>query len=474
MYQITIILILTLLPLITLAEKISATQLHNELNSPIQFDLVKPFPLHPPAKHQLDNIYKFNIQPNQTTLVQHINQAIMQKQWDVLIELLLQYQKTKNYDHGLLHYALATFYYHHQQYNQAIEHYQKLLSLHPDAIYPRFDFAIALFNDYQYKQAEQQLQYLHPLLSGNIRNIAAQYLTEIKQQQRWQSYLNFQYVQTDNVNQASSVETINLYGKQFSKTADSLPQKAQGIRYEVGITKLLNLTGHHFIQPELNYNGVYYWNNQEYNEQSLYFGLSYLYQQAFSTWQITPFIQQNWFSNTHYNHFVGNLLSYAVTLNSKYRWHNQLKYTRKFYTDPLLASRYNGSQYDISTLLSYPISSRWLLFAGITFDYDLLKEKSSSSKKWQPIVGMKYENKNWGNSLSIRYTQRTFNAPHYLFQYVRKDQEYQVDYAIWHHKLSWQGFLPKLHFRYQNIDSNIPAFYSRKNQEWFITLNRTF
>lgn len=56
----------------------------------------------------------------------------------------------------------------------------------------------------------------------------------------------------------------------------------------------------------------------------------------------------------------------------------------------------------------------------------------------------------------------------------RHDREYQLNGAIWYQKLSWRGFLPKLHIRYQQINSNIPALYSRKNQELFFTIEKQF
>lgn len=67
-----------------------------------------------------------------------IQSAILQQQWALLPRLLRQYQ----HDPALYHYALAAYYFNTLQYDKAILHYQTLLDLHPEVIYPRFDMAV--------------------------------------------------------------------------------------------------------------------------------------------------------------------------------------------------------------------------------------------------------------------------------------------------------------------------------------------
>ncbi|HEZ4407893.1 TPA: DUF560 domain-containing protein [Neisseria meningitidis] len=46
--------------------------------------------------------------------------------------------------------------------------------------------------------------------------------------------------------------------------------------------------------------------------------------------------------------------------------------------------------------------------------------------------------------------------------------------ALWHKKLSWKGFTPQINFRYNKINSNMPAFYSRSGKERFISIEKTY
>ena len=61
-----------------------------------------------------------------------------------------------------------------------------------------------------------------------------------------------------------------------------------------------------------------------------------------------------------------------------------------------------------------------------------------------------------------------------VYLYTRKDDEYQANVSLWHDKLSWKGFTPHLNFRYLAIDSNMKGFYSRKNAQWFLSVERGF
>ena len=40
--------------------------------------------------------------------------------------------------------------------------------------------------------------------------------------------------------------------------------------------------------------------------------------------------------------------------------------------------------------------------------------------------------------------------------------------------LQWQGIMPKLSYQRLNIDSNIPAFYQRKNNQVSLEIEKRF
>ncbi|MEH8027576.1 surface lipoprotein assembly modifier [Gallibacterium anatis] len=403
-----------------------------------------------------------------------IQSAILQQQWALLPRLLRQYQQQGHYDPALYHYALAAYYFNTLQYDKAILHYQTLLDLHPEVIYPRFDMAVIFFENYQYLQAKQQFERLMLKADGKLKTLIEAYLQEIEHRQQWQPYVNFQYVKTDNVNNASSEREITINGKPLVKDEESLPQSAQGVRYAFELERIKNITGNHFWQTTLGYNGVYYWDNQYYNEQTLHFSLGYMWRDAQFIGKIIPFVEQNWFGVHRYNHQFGVKLFSQIQLSEHWLWQNRLANMRKHYADTSLADRYNGNENTVSTTIIWQDNTHWQSWLNLELVSDRLKEKSSSSLKWASGFGITYYQKQWGTQINVRYIDRHFADHHYLMHLKRHDREYQLNGTIWYQKLSWKGFLPQLHIRYQRINSNIPAFYSRKNQELFFTIEKQF
>ncbi|RDE85915.1 surface lipoprotein assembly modifier [Aggregatibacter kilianii] len=62
----------------------------------------------------------------------------------------------------------------------------------------------------------------------------------------------------------------------------------------------------------------------------------------------------------------------------------------------------------------------------------------------------------------------------FLFPLIRKDKEKQMTFKLWSPMLQWQGIMPKLSYQRLNIDSNIPAFYQRKNNQVSLEIEKRF
>ena len=68
--------------------------------------------------------------------------------------------------------------------------------------------------------------------------------------------MSLQYEATDNVNNAADAREIEINGRIWRKTEESLPQSAQGLRYGLGVERERNLGGHHFIYGRVHGDGV--------------------------------------------------------------------------------------------------------------------------------------------------------------------------------------------------------------------------
>lgn len=435
------------------------------------------FPLKLAKKSPKPTAYPSKYLPNQNLnqgIEPQINQAILNQDWKRLASLLNNYQQTPNVDPLLWHYAQAALAYAKKEHRLAIFHYRQLLAKNPDLVYPRFDFALVLAEDQQFREAERELRQIQADLSSELGKIATQTQMQIAESERWQPDFYLQYAQTNNVNNASSSQVVNVNGRIFRKNEESLPQSAKGVRYGVGLSKWQNWRGNHFVGLGLNYSGIYYWDNRDYREQSISLSPSYSYRKARYRLSFSPFIEQNWLGSRRYNYQFGATVSGLRYLNSQWLVSGSLTHLQKRYFDELTASRYNSYQHQISGGMQWQAVKNWRFFANLDGSREIAREKAQTSNKWLTKVGVGYQGEKWATQASVGFGKRYFADPHYLFGYKRLDKEYQVNLAVWNRTWHWQGIVPKLNFRYQKIDSNIADFYSRQNKELFFTLEKLF
>ena len=190
----------------------------------------------------------------------------------------------------LYDYARGAWLRSQQRYPEAIALYRGILAQQPDLAYPRFDLGVMLFENRQYREADAELARAKPDLAEPMQQLVERYQAEIARQQRWQPQINLQYEQTDNVNNASAERDIVLNGVRFVKNEESLPQSAHGLRYGVGLGREMNVGGNHFIGADAGFDGVHYWDNQAYNEQSLRLGGAYRWRDFHQNAGVAPFV----------------------------------------------------------------------------------------------------------------------------------------------------------------------------------------
>ncbi|HDL3357452.1 TPA: DUF560 domain-containing protein, partial [Mannheimia haemolytica] len=405
---------------------------------------------------------------------QQINQAILSQDWATLEPLLSRYPQTENFDPLLWHYAQAALAYAKKDHQTAVFHYRQLLAKPPSLVYPRFDLALILAEDQQFRAAEQEFKAIQAHLPPELAKIARNTQVQIAENEAWQPDFYLQYTQTDNVNNASSSPIVNVNGRIFRKNADSLPQSAKGVRYGLGLSKLHNVKGNHFVGLTLNYSGIYYWDNRDYREQSISVSPNYSYRTVAYRLTFSPFIEQNWLGSSRYNVQFGATLNGLRYLNSQWLVSGSFTHLQKRYFEELTASRYNSYQHQLSGGVQWQAVKNGRFFANLDGVREIAREKAQSSNKWLARVGAVFQGERWATQASIGFGKRYFADKHYLFGYKRLDTEYQANLAVWNRTWHWQGIVPKLNFRYQKIDSNIADFYPRQNKEVFFTLEKLF
>lgn len=408
-----------------------------------------------------------------TSIDDRINQAIIGKDWLNLESYLAQYHQAKEYDHILYSYGLGALYRHQGKLKEAIQQYQQITKDNPSLYYPKFDLAMMLFEDKRYFEAKKQFESVRPFLTVQLQGLVDQVLREINKSQGWQPNLNLSYRKTDNVNQSSNIREITLNGAKFIRNQDSLPQKAQGIDYALSIFREKNIIKNSYLNFSISLDGISYWDNKDYSEQTWNSSIGYAYKDVHQSWGVTPFVQQNMLGDSRYSFNYGTTLDYSRQLSNRLKFVVSSTYLQKNYQDTNIANHYNGNSNSQTALLIYQLKSNILLYSGIDHTQDRLSDKSESSIKTGIRTGFLYLSSPINIRTNIRYAKRNFEANNVWYKDHRKDNEYELGVSIWHQQWQWKGFTPKLNYKYQKIDSNLPL-YKRSNNSWFITVDKTF
>lgn len=439
-------------------------------------DGIVPYPTGAlPAEVDLHHVQPAQLLANLALTEQLLQQALIKKAWPLLAQIMPIYAQIPNHDPILLAYGQGALWRHQGQHEAAIKAYRHIIAQQPELLYVRLDLAAMLYENKEYEAAQDQ--FIKVKASNNDTNVMAlcdQYLQAIQKRMDWNLQLGVQYVKNNNVNNASSVKEFNLGPYRFVKNEDSMPKKANGVSAYISLDRDINVINNHFATLSMQLNGTRYWDEPDYNEHTLKIEGGYKYQTIHSVFSLTPFIEQNWLDDHRYGHNLGLTSEYARWLSAQTQIVGAYTYAHKRYAETAL-DRYEGHLHAISTSLAYFLSPTLMVHGGLDHQVDRLKASDESSQKTSVRIGfMKEFSGGISTRVNGRYGKRHFDAPHFLLAQVRKDTEYQANLSLWHRGIHFKGITPKLNFRYQKIRSNLPAFYARQNQQWYLSLEKTF
>lgn len=407
-----------------------------------------------------------------------IGQAVVYQEWAILQELLDIYEQMPNFDDILVDYAKGAMLRKQGQQKEAIAKYQGILNHRDDLPYVKLDLALMLFEDKQYRKAQELLDQLATAegLSANTHAVINHVQQAIKKSQAWQPSVAFNYERTDNVNNASSERELIWLGRRWQKQEDSLPQSAHGVRYDVGLNKDTNISGNHYAVVDVGVDGVHYFDKDEYDETTVRLAAGYKYHDIHRSWRLLPFAEQNWLDDEKYNSSVGVTGSYGQNVGDKDYWQLYGSYSQKSYDNERIAQNYDGHLASLGTALNHRINEQSLIYGGLDVVLDDTQNPEYASMRYGMRMGLVHTFDNgFGFNSNVRYARRQFDAPSTLvYDFVRRDDEYQAGLSMWHKKLSWYGFRPQANIRYVKIDSNMPAFYSRDGLSYFMNIEKTF
>lgn len=432
-----------------------------------------------------------NGEDQELQLSKALNQALYTQNWEELERLLEAYSKLPNFDAVQYVYVWGLLYRHQGDLPKAIALYQQLLEKRSQLAYVRLHYAIFLFENQQLNDAEEQFKQVvsDPNVASGAKELAEKYLAAIERNLSWQFDYGANYTQNNNVNNAPDSEySPSIYDNKIiilpngqiiypQRAPNPKPIVAHGIHYYLSADKNINLTGSHYLQISSAFNGTTYWDAHDYDEKQLYLSLGHQYRTARYSVGANILGMQNWLGSSRYNNLygVGVSTSYLITPQQLLRFN--FGHLRRSYHDES-DKGYNGIINQVSTTYLYNTQSPLLWFVGADFSHEHTITEHNRSSRAGISGGMVYNTpQSFGMQLNGRYGLRQFNGrPFYIQTSVndRMDHEISANAAIWHKKLQWKGFIPKLNFQWSYIRSNIPEWYSRKNYGAYVSVERNF
>jgi len=358
-----------------------------------------------------------------------------------------------------------------EEYDLAIMHFRSILSREPDAERVRLELARAFFLAGDYENAARNFRFaragdLPPEAVANVD----QYLGAISRLKRWTYSLSFAVAQDTNVNAATDLNEIDIFGLPFVLSDDARKKSGYGVSVDAGgeWTPLL------FARTKARIGA--YVHRTEYSggdfddmTVSALAGPEWIFPRTQIAALGTGFTR--WFGNESYNTGIGGRILASHALTPQLRAGASMEAQNLTYE---LAGDQSGPVYSASLRLNYTLSpsSTLQLAAGL----GARKAEAapySSTTHW--FAGGYYRDFPFGFSayLESNFTWVRYHAPLAGFGETRKDMIWSLRTEILSRRIEYAGFTPKLIFVYAAQTSTIPLYEYGRSQ-FSIGLTRQF
>lgn len=432
------------------------------------------------VRHVTDEDLKAN--PQLAAMI--LNQAMLQEDWAVLKHVMRFYPQMDSVDPILRDYVQGALYRHEGDYPRAIALYQGIVDQHSDLDYVRLELAIMLFENKQYRQADEHfIRARKGSMERGAHMNAQRYQLALEQQRRWKFSLQGGLAYNSNLNSANrdkdlylpvNVPGVGPIWHPFAKRDEQFPKSAWGFKYQGRAYVERNVSGNHFYTLDADLNGVSYNNHSDYTDFGLNLAAGYKYQDLKRWLSVTLQVNKTWMGGEAYSHSHGVGLDFGYLPNRDWQLMASYLWLRRTYDDKDYAL-YNGNLRIASATAVRIWSPAFITFGGVGWQRESVTFGEYSSRFPWAQFGVIM---NAGNALagrfSVRYGKKRYDDPYSLFlRTKREDREWRFSTSLWKPGFKIAGMEPKLNFSYMRIKSNLPA-YSRNRSEFSLMFEKTF
>jgi hypothetical protein len=412
-----------------------------------------------------------------------LHQAVQQKNWPKVQQLLPSYQQLANADPFLLSYAHGALARAQGDLAGAQRHFTALVRQQPDVLSAKLELARVHFEQQHQREALQLFSEIITALpedaahAAGVRQTVAGYLASLTTQQRWQGQVTLATGYDSNLNLSSESYACLLPLPDNQCLLERSVPTAEG-----AITTSLNASAQrhwalqqsHGVLAEFSTEQQFFHDHSEFNLHNFSGRAGYSYRSANIQWQLTPSWQQQWFGQQPLLHAAGmqsqwqHMLDHdsLVRLNAEYQ---QLVF------QPERLRYQSDSLRSLSVHYLLQLNPQWLLFSGLTLQQQQNKLAEHASQSQLSTLGL---SRQWPSgieaSLLWQFGQRQYRGFSAVLAAKRRDLQQEVMFQLQGPALGKLPLFPLFKAQYRQVRSNIDWLYSYQQTQFTLQLDYRF
>ncbi len=346
-----------------------------------------------------------------------------------------------------------------QDIERAIDHYRQMLAINPSLTPIRIRLILAYLANHQPHTAKEEfaIAQTDPTLPLNIATSLQKQLDDFDKPM---TRMSLRYLDDDNVNNAPT--TTHHQGWQLPHA-----ESAHGVGYFAKLSKEHYPKDHLAVGMTASVQGKYYWDNKDYNDTLIEVAPTLTHRSRDRQLGASIYHQIRYFGHEPYSDITGLRLTAYERFNATYQGEVGLDIAKKRHDT---RSFLDGSSQAVTASLSH--HGRHHHYVGIGLINENTQEPSESYRQGMMFVGSDRVWGKFGTSHHVGIGRRTYQDIDF-FNIKRADMLYHTEHSIWHQNVHYRGYHPRLHVRFDRIDSNHFA-HDTKNVQVFLSINRRF
>jgi outer membrane protein len=358
-----------------------------------------------------------------------------------------------------------------QRWSEAIEGYRRILDQHPELVRVRLDYARALFETNEDEESDYNFRLVLPQVPKPVSDNIRVFLNAINARKTFSYNLSFGVAPDSNINAASSVNQLTLFGLPFTLSNNAQQKSGVGI--------VVNLSGEYRVALSSDWRArgggaLYrdsYIGHSDFDDMiaRVYAGPQFLFDQGDVS--LLAVADQRWFANDPYSYGYGPRAEFNYLLTDAVAIQSSLEYTPVWYHTNTFQ---NGHLLTGLVTTSYALTptSFLSLITGISKEHDASPDFSNISYR----IGVGYQRELPAGITAYVQPDAIFSdyaAPSPSFGTTRRDRTVRLQLTLLKRDIRFQGFSPSVTYSFSQDLSN-QALFAYTRHQLLIGFSRSF